>query len=69
MTRDGGNASSGEAAKVSTTRLVFPVLLSACLETDEEMEKTTERNGAHYTKCWISRTNYILGKELLNSTV
>lgn len=55
-TRDGGNAASGEAQNVSI-HLVFPVFLSACFETDGEMEKT----GAHYTKCWKSRMNFILG--------
>lgn len=57
MTRDGGNGPSEEAEKVST-HLIFPVLLSACFETDEEMEKI----GGHHIKCWTSRTNYIFGE-------
>lgn len=57
MTRDGGNAPSGQAEEVST-HLVFPALLSACFETDEEMEKIA----AFYTKCWTSRMNYIFGQ-------
>lgn len=57
MTRDGENAASREAEKVST-HSVFLILFSACFETDEEMEKI----GAHYTERWTSRMKYTFGQ-------